>query len=129
MKRSQLSAETDERVRLLFPPEQRDEVRTMLVEECGNNLPFCQELDSSDLDRFQFAALKLSDATWTNFAAQYRWRNRTGAISWLHQGSGTITRSIAIGSPKESGECAYLAAGSGGKSGGSLRWWTVCSKS
>ena len=61
MKRSQLSAETDERVRLLFPPEQREEVRTMLVEECGNNLPFCQELDSSNLDRFQFAALKLSD--------------------------------------------------------------------
>ena len=61
MKRSPLSADAEERVCLLFPPEQRDEVRAMLVEECGNNLPFCQELDSSQLDRFQFAALKLSE--------------------------------------------------------------------
>src|SRR5579864_2936721 len=61
MKRSQLSADADERVCLLFSPEHRDEVRTMLIEECGNNLPFCEELDSSELDRFRFAALKLSD--------------------------------------------------------------------
>jgi hypothetical protein len=55
-----LSPETEKRVALLFPPEQQESVRSMLLEECGNNLPFLQKLDAVDMDRFRFAALKLS---------------------------------------------------------------------
>lgn len=32
----------------------------MLVDECGSNLPFLQNLDMFGLERFRFAALKMS---------------------------------------------------------------------
>jgi hypothetical protein len=44
----------------LFPPDQRELVRAILSEECGNNLPFLNDLDEVKLERFQFAALKLN---------------------------------------------------------------------
>ena len=56
-------AELDKRIALLFPPEQHEEVRTLLMEECGNNLPFQKDATPEDLKRFRFAALKLSDGT------------------------------------------------------------------
>jgi hypothetical protein len=45
---------------LLFPPEQQEIVRTIVLEECGNKLPFLRKLDSVAMERFRFAALKLS---------------------------------------------------------------------
>ena len=61
MDESLLSRDTDERIQLLFRPEDWEEVRRILIKDCGNNLPFCQNLDARALDRFRFAALKLSD--------------------------------------------------------------------
>jgi hypothetical protein len=58
---SQLSTETEKRISLLFPPNERQRVRTVLFEECGNNLPLLEDLDEKKLERFQFAALKLSE--------------------------------------------------------------------
>src|SRR4051812_27966356 len=57
---SPLSPETQRRIDLLFRPEERAEAAALLVHECGNNLPFLQDLDEYDLERFRFAALKLS---------------------------------------------------------------------
>jgi hypothetical protein len=57
---SRVSLETERRIALLFPPDQRELVRVILSEECGNNLPFLNDLDEVKLERFQFAALKLS---------------------------------------------------------------------
>jgi hypothetical protein len=45
-----------------FPPDQQQLVRTLLFEECGSNPPFLGNLDEKRLERFQFAALKLSEA-------------------------------------------------------------------
>ena len=56
-----LSPETQRRVDLLFRPEDRAEAARLLFEECGNNLPFLANYDAQSLERFQFAALKLSD--------------------------------------------------------------------
>ena len=61
MAASKLSAETGKRISLLFPPGQQQLVRTLLFEQCGNNLPFLENLDEKKLERFQFAALKLSE--------------------------------------------------------------------
>lgn len=61
MAASQLSAETEKRISLLFPPNEQQLVRTILCEECGNNLPLLENLDERKLERFQFAALKLSE--------------------------------------------------------------------
>jgi hypothetical protein len=57
---SLVSLETEKRIALLFPPDQRELVRVILSEECGNNLPFLNNLDEVQLEPFQFAALKLS---------------------------------------------------------------------
>jgi hypothetical protein len=56
----QLSSETERRLALLFAPAHQELVRKILLEECGNNLPFLKNLDAAALDRFRFAALKLS---------------------------------------------------------------------
>lgn len=61
MEAARLSDETELRIALLFPPEQQGEVRRLIVEECSNNLPFLKDYDPARLERFRFAALKLSD--------------------------------------------------------------------
>ncbi|SDN88580.1 hypothetical protein [Afipia sp. GAS231] len=58
---SRISQETEKRIALLFPADERSLVRAVLSEECGNNLPFLEHLDDVKLERFQFAALKLSE--------------------------------------------------------------------
>jgi hypothetical protein len=58
---SLVSQETEKRIELLFPPDESELVRVILSEECGNNLPFLNHLDQAQLERFQFAALKLSE--------------------------------------------------------------------
>jgi len=55
-----LSSEAERRVDLLFAPAHQEHVRKILLEECGNNLPFLENLDAGAMDRFRFAALKLS---------------------------------------------------------------------
>lgn len=56
----QLSSETELRLTLLFAPLHQELARKILLEECGNNLPFLEKLDATAMDRFRFAALKLS---------------------------------------------------------------------
>src|ERR1700681_1156724 len=64
---SLVSLETEKRIALLFAPDQRELVRVILSEECGNNLPFLNDLDDVQLERFQFAALKLSEGDLDKF--------------------------------------------------------------
>jgi hypothetical protein len=54
-----LSPETQRRLEILFREEHRAEATRLLVEECGNNLPFCADSTSRSLERIRFAALKL----------------------------------------------------------------------
>jgi len=56
-----LSSETLVRVNLLFVEQDRDEASRLLVTECGNNLPLLKDCDEYRLERFRFAALKLSN--------------------------------------------------------------------
>lgn len=56
-----VSLETGRRIALLFSPEERDLVRMVLAEECGNNLPGLDKLDDIQLERFRFAVLKLNE--------------------------------------------------------------------
>jgi hypothetical protein len=61
-KKPGLSPQTQERIDLLFKEKiDREEVARLLIEECGNNLPFLQDLDEHGLERFRFAVLKLSE--------------------------------------------------------------------
>ena len=55
-----LSPETERRLALLFHGDDARTAATLLLHECGNNLPFCEKSDSIQLERIRFAALKLS---------------------------------------------------------------------
>ena len=55
-----LSPEAQRRVEILFREKHRAGVIRLLIEECGNNLPFCENSNERDLERIRFAALKLS---------------------------------------------------------------------
>jgi hypothetical protein len=53
-----LSPEIEKRIELLFEPEDREEVRCLLVKECGENIPMWK---SAGLERLRLAVLKLSE--------------------------------------------------------------------
>ncbi len=58
---ARLSPETRRRVERLFDgAEQCEEAARLLDEHCGNNLAFPTQLDAHALERYRFAALKLS---------------------------------------------------------------------
>ena len=61
MTNAPLSPETRRRTLALFAPADQAAAERLLVEGCGNNLPFLDELDPFQLERFRFAALKLGD--------------------------------------------------------------------
>lgn len=53
----ELTAETERRIELLFPPSDREAVRTILLDECGTNI---SGWESAGLERLRFAVLKIS---------------------------------------------------------------------
>ena len=55
-----LSKNTKLLVEKMFVVSQQKEVCELLQNQCGNNLPFCENLDEHQLERFRFAVLKLS---------------------------------------------------------------------
>jgi hypothetical protein len=55
-----LSPRTARLVEALFRPKDVAEASQWLEEECGNNLPFCSDLDEYGLERIRFAAIKRS---------------------------------------------------------------------
>jgi hypothetical protein len=56
----ELSPETRFRLEVVFHGESRLVAARMIEEECGNNLPFLENLDARGLERYRFAVLKLS---------------------------------------------------------------------
>ena len=77
---TELSEETWQLVRKLFAPEQQQPVARLLEEQCGNNLPFLAKLDKYQLERFRYAALKLSQGRLSDLQkaitlAQQDWRD------------------------------------------------------
>ena len=55
-----LSPLTGQLVEKLFAPVDRADASRRLVEECGNNLPFCRDYDEYKMERLRFAALRIS---------------------------------------------------------------------
>jgi hypothetical protein len=98
MKKQPLSPETRRRLDMLFAPENRAAAEQLLVDECGNNLPFLHELNQFQLERFRFAALKLSE----------------GRLPDLEQ---------AIGLAKRDWRDLLMAAGFGDDVTEHERWW------
>jgi len=84
-----LSTETQRRLEILFPEGQRLEAVRLLTEECGNNLPLCQDEDEAGLERIRFAALKLSGGDLVRLRdavqlAKTDWRDLLMAAEFAH---------------------------------------------
>jgi hypothetical protein len=52
--------ETERRIEALFPPGSRNEDAEILQDQCATNLPSLEGLNEFELERFRFAALKVS---------------------------------------------------------------------
>ena len=84
-----LSPATWDRVKQMFSPEQQADVGSILVNECGNNLPFYRNKDEYVLERIRFAVLKLSNGNigalrhWVD-VAKVDWRDVLMAAGFGH---------------------------------------------
>lgn len=56
----ELSEATQERVRSLFDGQDLAQARDLLIDECADNLPFCEEATPTSSERIRFAVLKMS---------------------------------------------------------------------
>jgi hypothetical protein len=86
---TELSDATWNKIRQLFPVEEQSSVATILENECGNNLPFLENADKDGLDRFRYAALKLSNGSLTKLQeavdlAKSDWRDLLVAAGFAH---------------------------------------------
>lgn len=75
-----LTQETMDRLEFLFPIESREEAISLLERECSQNLPFLNKASPIELQRFHFAALKLSEGRLDQLrkaikVAQQDWRD------------------------------------------------------
>lgn len=89
MQERRLSPDAEICVGTMFGPVERDVVREILIEGCGNNLPFCEGLDPSGLDRCRFAVLKLSQGNMEKLKgaialAKQDWRDLLVAAGFAH---------------------------------------------
>ena len=76
-------------INVLFLEADRAEAERLLFEDCGRNLPFCEDYQSEDLDRFRLAALKLSRGRLDKLIeaiclAQTDWRDLLMAADFGH---------------------------------------------
>ncbi len=55
-----LSPRTWQLSKILFPNE-AERAGEILLQQCGTNLPSCQDKNAHELERFRFAALKISE--------------------------------------------------------------------
>jgi hypothetical protein len=89
MAASTLTAETQRRLEILFKEEDRAEVTRLLVEECGNNLLLLEKSSPKDLERFHFAALRLSGGNLAELRkavelAKLDWRDLLMSAGFAH---------------------------------------------
>lgn len=97
-----LSLQTKRRLDLLFDGEEAVLAADLLVNECGSNLPFCDNLGPTELEPIRFADMKLSDGHLDRLLeaielAQQDWRDLLMAAGfgedvnahkrWLEQGT------------------------------------------
>jgi hypothetical protein len=75
---AELTPGTLRRLKLLFAPKDQAEAARLLVERCGNNLPFMETATPSELSRFRYAALRISGGDLTRL----RWAVKLANEDW-----------------------------------------------
>jgi hypothetical protein len=85
----ELSPETQRRLEVLFQGKERAKAASVLVRQCGDNLPFLKGASEFGLERVRFAALKLSEGDLEKLReavrlAQTDWRDLLMAADFGH---------------------------------------------
>jgi hypothetical protein len=86
-----LTAGTERRIESLFPASDREVVRSMLLEECGTNIP---GWESAGLERLRFAVLKISagDVAKLRKAVDLAKKDFRDALMWAGFGEPDVHR-------------------------------------
>ena len=76
----ELSGNTRVIVRRLFSPADQAEAEQLLIHECADNVPFCEDATPETMERIRFAALKTSGGSLAGLCdgiqlAQRDWRD------------------------------------------------------
>jgi hypothetical protein len=100
MNQSPLGPATEHRIRLMFTADDREAAREILQKECGNNLPFLNELDEFKLERYRFAALKLSGGDLAKLREVVTLANGIGVTFLLPRASPMTSAHISYGFPR-----------------------------
>ncbi len=84
-----LSPLTRAHLTVVFPEHDRPVAAELLVHECGNNLPFLDHADAVALERYRFAALRLSRGQLDRLreaiaVAKTDWRDLLVAAGFAH---------------------------------------------
>ena len=58
-----LSNETKSIVKVLFTEQYTSIVAQLLIEECGNNIPFCEKHTPEKMERTRYSVLKISNGS------------------------------------------------------------------
>jgi hypothetical protein len=85
----ELSPGTRRRLERLFAPNERATAALLLIRECGANLPLLEDRDAVGLERFRYAALKVSRGRLPELReairlAQVDWRDLLVAAGFAH---------------------------------------------
>jgi len=84
-----MSPDTRRLIDPLFHPADRADAAALLERDCGRNLPFCEDLTEAQLERFRFAAIRLSEGSLDRLAevvvqAQTDWRDLLMMAGFAH---------------------------------------------
>jgi gluconokinase len=79
-----LSPRTQQLIERFFDSTQQAEVERLLIEECGNNLPFCDKSDEFKMERIRFAVLRMGigDLAETQKAVDYAKNDWRDVLMW-----------------------------------------------
>lgn len=88
-----LSPATEERLVLVFSPDQQERVRTLLVAECGENVPGWR---NAVLERLRIAALKLSDGDFKKLQGDRLRQARLSGCADVGGLRGTVAGLLAV---------------------------------
>ena len=84
-----LSKRSEKLLNDFFPESSRGEAKELIETMCGNNLPFCENYGSEEMDRIRFSAIKVSEGQMDKLCdaidlAQTDWRDLLTSAGFAH---------------------------------------------
>jgi hypothetical protein len=104
----ELSPQTLRRIDILFSAENREAAKTLLYEQCGNNLPGLSQTNTNEMERLRVAALKYSDGDLSQLERAVKLAQRDYRDLLMAAGFGHDVHAHQTWEPKPAGEPAEI---------------------